>query len=75
MLDELGIDHTKWIAARSMDELGDFIENVGFPVLVRPSYVLSGAAMKVAYDKESLDRFLGAQLISQSIIQSLFLSS
>ena len=60
MLDELGIDQPKWIAARSMDELGDFIENVGFPVLVRPSYVLSGAAMKVAYDKESLDRFLGA---------------
>lgn len=60
LLDELGIDQPKWIAARSMDELGDFIDDVGFPVLVRPSYVLSGAAMKVAYDKESLDRFLGA---------------
>jgi carbamoyl-phosphate synthase large subunit len=60
MLDDLGIDQPKWIAARSMDELGDFIEDIGFPVLVRPSYVLSGAAMKVAYDKESLNRFLGA---------------
>ena len=60
LLDNLSIDQPKWIAARTISELGNFVEDVGFPVLVRPSYVLSGAAMKVAYDKESLDRFLGA---------------
>ena len=57
MLDQLGIDQPKWIAARNADEIGDFINDVGFPVLIRPSYVLSGAAMKVAYDAESLKRF------------------
>ena len=60
MLDQLGIDQPKWIAARNADEIGDFINDVGFPVLIRPSYVLSGAAMKVAYDAESLKRFLDA---------------
>jgi carbamoyl-phosphate synthase large subunit len=60
ILDRLGIDQPEWTAAASRDEVLSFIEKVGFPVLVRPSYVLSGAAMKVAYDWESLDRFLSA---------------
>lgn len=60
LLDVLGIEQPRWTAARSISELGEFVAEVGFPVLVRPSYVLSGAAMKVAYDRDSLDRFLGA---------------
>lgn len=60
LLDQLGIDQPRWKAASSASELGKFITEVGFPVLVRPSYVLSGAAMKVAYDRESLDNFLSA---------------
>jgi carbamoyl-phosphate synthase large subunit len=58
MLDTLGIDQPRWICATSKDETLAFTQRVGFPVLVRPSYVLSGAAMKVAYDSESLTRFL-----------------
>jgi carbamoyl-phosphate synthase large subunit len=58
LLDELGIDQPRWIAARTRGEVDAFIKDVGFPVLVRPSYVLSGAAMRVAYDRDSLDRFL-----------------
>lgn len=60
ILDQLGIDQPAWVAARSREDIDQFIEKVGFPVLVRPSYVLSGAAMRVAYDRESLDRFLTA---------------
>ena len=52
MLDQLGIDQPAWKELTSMDEIDAFIEKVGFPVLVRPSYVLSGAAMNVCYDKE-----------------------
>jgi len=62
ILDQLGIDQPLWVAARSREDIDRFIEKVGFPVLVRPSYVLSGAAMRVAYDRESLDRFLTAAL-------------
>ena len=54
LLDELGIGQPRWIAAKSQDELTAFIAEVGFPVLIRPSYVLSGAAMNVAYDDASL---------------------
>ena len=54
MLDQLGIDQPAWKELTSMDEIDAFIEKVGFPVLVRPSYVLSGAAMNVCYDKEGL---------------------
>lgn len=60
ILDTMEIDQPKWTSAASKDDIEKFIEDVGFPVLVRPSYVLSGAAMKVAYDRESLERFLTA---------------
>jgi carbamoyl-phosphate synthase large subunit len=58
LLDQLKIDQPRWIEARTETEIAKFVETVGFPVLIRPSYVLSGAAMRVAYDKASLDQFL-----------------
>ena len=58
MLDKLAIDQPAWQALTSMDDIKDFIKKVGYPVLVRPSYVLSGAAMNVCYDDEQLERFL-----------------
>jgi carbamoyl-phosphate synthase large subunit len=58
ILDRLKIDQPRWCSASNPNEIKNFINTVGFPVLVRPSYVLSGAAMKVAYDFDSLDRFL-----------------
>ncbi|MDO4214339.1 MAG: carbamoyl-phosphate synthase (glutamine-hydrolyzing) large subunit [Bacteroidales bacterium] len=60
MLDQLGIDQPKWSALTSMDDVKKFIDEVGYPVLVRPSYVLSGAAMNVCYDDDELTRFLAA---------------
>jgi carbamoyl-phosphate synthase large subunit len=60
ILDAMGIDQPKWISAASKEDIDEFVGRIGFPVLVRPSYVLSGAAMKVAYDRASLDRFLTA---------------
>lgn len=57
-LDTLGIDQPKWTAVSSKRELESFINTIGFPVLIRPSYVLSGASMKVAYNNESLERYL-----------------
>ncbi len=60
MLDQLGIDQPKWSALTSMDDVKKFIDEVGYPVLVRPSYVLSGAAMNVCYDDDELKRFLAA---------------
>ncbi|MCP9612940.1 carbamoyl-phosphate synthase (glutamine-hydrolyzing) large subunit [Coprobacter tertius] len=58
MLDQLGIDQPAWKELTSMTEIDAFIDRVGFPVLVRPSYVLSGAAMNVCYDREGLENFL-----------------
>ncbi|MDO4980049.1 MAG: carbamoyl-phosphate synthase (glutamine-hydrolyzing) large subunit [Prevotellaceae bacterium] len=58
MLDKLGIDQPAWRALTSLDDIKEFVSEVGFPVLVRPSYVLSGAAMNVCYDNEELERFL-----------------
>ena len=58
MLDQLGIDQPEWSALTSMDDVRNFIDRVGYPVLVRPSYVLSGAAMNVCYSDEELRRFL-----------------
>ena len=58
MLDKLGIDQPAWRALTSFDDVKDFVNHVGYPVLVRPSYVLSGAAMNVCYDDEELHRFL-----------------
>ena len=58
MLDKLGIDQPAWRALTSFDDIKEFVDEVGYPVLVRPSYVLSGAAMNVCYDDEELHRFL-----------------
>ena len=58
MLDQLGIDQPAWQELTSLDDVKEFVKKVGYPVLVRPSYVLSGAAMNVCYDQEELDRFL-----------------
>lgn len=58
MLDELGIDQPRWKEMTSFEEIDAFIDEVGFPVLIRPSYVLSGAAMNVCYDKEQMHAFL-----------------
>lgn len=58
MLDKLGIDQPRWRALTSFDDIKEFVDEVGYPVLVRPSYVLSGAAMNVCYDDEELHCFL-----------------
>ena len=58
MLDKLGIDQPAWRALTSFEDIKEFVSEVGYPVLVRPSYVLSGAAMNVCYDDEELHRFL-----------------
>jgi len=58
MLDQLGIDQPRWKELTTEEEIHAFVEEVGFPVLIRPSYVLSGAAMNVCYDYEQMHRFL-----------------
>ncbi len=58
MLDQLGIDQPRWGELTSSEDVDKFIEEVGFPVLIRPSYVLSGAAMNVCYNREQMDTFL-----------------
>jgi carbamoyl-phosphate synthase large subunit len=58
MLDRIGVDQPEWSALTSMEDVNKFIEKVGFPVLVRPSYVLSGAAMNVCSNQDELERFL-----------------
>ncbi len=58
MLNELGVNQPEWSALTSMDGISQFVDRVGFPVLVRPSYVLSGAAMNVCSNKDELERFL-----------------
>lgn len=58
MLDTLGIDQPRWRELTSFDDIREFIDEVGFPVLVRPSYVLSGAAMNVCSNDDELERFL-----------------
>lgn len=58
MLNRIGVDQPEWAALSSMDEMNEFIDRVGFPVLVRPSYVLSGAAMNVCSNRDELERFL-----------------
>ena len=60
MLDKFGIDQPKWSALTSMEDVQKFIDEVGYPVLVRPSYVLSGAAMNVCHNDDELRRFLEA---------------
>ena len=58
MLDSLGIDQPAWRELTSMADIYSFVEQVGYPVLVRPSYVLSGAAMNVCSNDDELERFL-----------------
>jgi carbamoyl-phosphate synthase large subunit len=58
MLGRIGVDQPEWSALTNMDDINLFIEKVGFPVLVRPSYVLSGAAMNVCSNQDELERFL-----------------
>ena len=58
MLDELGIDQPRWRELTSLDDIYDFVDEVGYPVLVRPSYVLSGAAMNVCSNNSELEMFL-----------------
>ena len=58
MLDRIGVDQPRWKELTSMDDINEFVAEVGFPVLVRPSYVLSGAAMNVCSNQEELERFL-----------------
>ncbi len=58
MLNRIGVDQPEWSALTSMDDIQEFISRVGFPVLVRPSYVLSGAAMNVCSNQDELERFL-----------------
>ncbi len=58
MLDRIGVDQPEWSALTSLEDINAFVDKVGFPVLVRPSYVLSGAAMNVCSNQEELERFL-----------------
>ena len=58
MLDSLGIDQPRWRELTSLKDINDFVDEVGYPVLVRPSYVLSGAAMNVCSNDEELEKFL-----------------
>lgn len=58
MLDRIGVDQPGWRALTSLEDINSFVDKVGFPVLVRPSYVLSGAAMNVCSNQEELERFL-----------------
>ena len=58
MLDRIGVDQPRWQELTSMDDINNFVEEVGFPVLVRPSYVLSGAAMNVCSNQQELENFL-----------------
>lgn len=78
MLDQLGIDQPAWKELSSIAEIKEFIDKVGYPVLVRPSYVLSGAAMHVCYDAEELETFLKlAKKVSKEypVVVSQFLQS
>lgn len=60
MLDQLGIDQPQWKELTNMSEITEFVDKIGFPVLIRPSYVLSGAAMNVCYNHEDMETFLKA---------------
>ena len=78
MLDRLGIDQPRWRELTNFDDINKFIDEVGFPVLVRPSYVLSGAAMNVCHNQEQLTRFLrlAANVSKQHpVVVSQFISS
>lgn len=77
LLDKLGIKQPKWVSAKSLREVKRFIEEVGFPVIVRPSYVLSGAGMKVVWNWDELNQFLAkAAEVSEEypVVVSKFIS-
>ena len=77
MLDELGIDQPRWKELTTLEDVDNFVDEIGFPVLVRPSYVLSGAAMNVCYDKSQLKNFLKmAAAVSQKhpVVVSQFMT-
>ncbi|MCD6596206.1 MAG: carbamoyl-phosphate synthase (glutamine-hydrolyzing) large subunit, partial [Bacteroidales bacterium] len=59
MLDKIGVDQPRWKELTKVKDIHDFVDRIGFPVLIRPSYVLSGAAMNVVSNEEELDHFLG----------------
>ena len=78
MLDSLGIDQPRWKELTTEDDIHAFVAEVGFPVLIRPSYVLSGAAMNVCYDYEQMHRFLGqAAKVSKEypVVVSVFMQN
>lgn len=78
MLDQLGIDQPRWKELTTEEDIKHFVEEVGFPVLIRPSYVLSGAAMNVCYDYEQMHRFLGqAAKVSKEypVVVSVFMQN
>ncbi|MCQ2192310.1 MAG: carbamoyl-phosphate synthase (glutamine-hydrolyzing) large subunit [Paludibacteraceae bacterium] len=77
MLDELGIDQPRWKELTTLEDVDNFVDEIGFPVLVRPSYVLSGAAMNVCHDKSQLKNFLKmAAAVSQKhpVVVSQFMT-
>lgn len=74
LLQNNNIDQPRWISATDMKEVTAFVREVNFPVMIRPSYVLSGAAMKIAYNAQSLSDYLGqALLVSEQIVVSEFI--
>ncbi len=78
MLDSLGIDQPRWKELTTAEDIDQFVREVGFPVLIRPSYVLSGAAMNVCYDYEQMHRFLGeAAQVSKEfpVVVSVFMQN
>jgi carbamoyl-phosphate synthase large subunit len=78
LLNDLGIDQPEWEEVSSLEKAKDFAKRVGFPILLRPSYVLSGAAMNVVTCEEDLDRYLGeAAVVSQAhpVVISQFISN
>lgn len=78
LVDKLGVDQPAWRELTSLEDIKDFIEEVGYPVLVRPSYVLSGAAMNVCSNSDQLERFLKlAANVSQKhpVVVSRFLEN
>lgn len=79
MLDQNGVKQPEWCELRSMDDAYEFADEIGYPVLVRPSYVLSGSAMKVAFDRNSLKDYLDqASAVSKShpvVISKFFLNA
>jgi len=77
LLDELEIEQPRWVRAENLEKAREFAENVGYPILVRPSYVLSGSGMNIIWDEEHLDGYLeGATNTSgeYSVVVSKFMT-